>query len=274
MWTGDGPQLADGATIPLERTVVPAEISDVLDEASRVAEGIDGKAVASIVHELATALDKDAVAGVTTGLAQVNATVGARATELDDSLVHVQRVVSSLAARDQRIGGLLQSATVVSQALLAQDGALDAAITGLDGLLGEVSRTTGANREKLVATVDVLDRVGRILAAHEAGWQEIITKLPWASYGFYRAIDHDGDRWFLMPQATGVLFAPYVPNMNSRGGPGSDKEDNSVLPRVDFSGSPLRSAVPEQIDLTGFTGEGPLLPASRIGPVTVDGGDE
>lgn len=272
VWSGKGPSLGDDAVIPLERAIVPAEISDVLDEASRVAQGIDGKVVGRLVHELAASLDKDAVAGATVGLATVSQAVAARATELDSSLVHLQGVVGALASRDDRIVDLMRSSTVVSQALLAQDGALGSAITGLDGLLGELSRVTAANGGKFVVAVDALDRVGRLLAEHEAGWQDIITKLPWASYGFYRAIDHDGDRWFLMPQASGVLFVPYAPNLNSRGGPGSDKDDNRVVPRLDLGGSVARALVPEELDLTGATGPGPLLPASSIGPVTIDGG--
>src|SRR5690606_6140673 len=36
VWTGEGQRLQSGDVIPLERTVVPAEITEVLDEAARV----------------------------------------------------------------------------------------------------------------------------------------------------------------------------------------------------------------------------------------------
>ena len=53
MWDGKGEPLQDGDAIPIERTTIPAEISDVLDEATHLAEGLDAEAASKLLHELA-----------------------------------------------------------------------------------------------------------------------------------------------------------------------------------------------------------------------------
>ncbi len=272
IWTGDGPQLPDGATIPLERTVVPAEISDVLDEATRVAEGLDAAAVRDVVERLATAFggDRDVLAGFVSEVSGASAALEANLESLDDTLVTADRVLANLAGRDDRIASLLERGAVVTEALVAQDGALDAAVTGLDNMLAELADFTRGQRAGLTSSVDALGRIGQILAAHQSDWQRVIEYLPLASYGFARAIHEDDGRWFLQPQATGTLFAPWVPNMNSRGGIGSETADNRFVPELDFTDGAADQAVPDQLDTTPVLGTGPLLPDSQIGPVALD----
>lgn len=271
-WTGDGAQLADGDVIPMERAIVPAEISDVLTEASRVVDQIDSAALARVLDEFATAVEgnDDAIAGTLTQFRDLSAAVAGQLDTLDTSITTLDRVIGDLAARDDAVAGILANGAAVSSALLTQEGALDAAITGIDSLLAEVNELAGSQRANLTAAVDGLDRLGQQLTAHAAEIGRVIEELPLASYGFARAIFQDNGRWFLQPQATGTLFAPWVPNMNSRGGIGSETGDNRFVPQVDFTGGPLDRAAPNEIDTTPVLGSGPLLPERQLGPVQVD----
>lgn len=271
-WIGDGPQLEDGDVIPLERTVVPAEISDVLDEATRLADGLDATAVGEVVERLATAFggDRDVLARLVAEVSGAGAALESNLGILDATLATTDDVLANLAARDEQIASILERGAVVTEALVAQDGALDAAVSGLDGMLAELADFSRGQRSDLTASVGALGRIGTILAAHEADWQRVIEYLPLASYGFARAIHRDGDRWFLQPQVTGTLIAPFIPNLNSRGGPGSEVGDNRFVPEVDFTGGGLDHALPNQIDTTPILGTGPLLPEGQIGPVAVD----
>jgi hypothetical protein len=233
-----------------------------------VAEQVDAEALRDVVKHMGQALggNAQAVAGVTTGLADVGQALSARATELDQGLQDLGGVVSTLADRDDEITRILRSSTVVSQSLLAQEGALDAAIGGLDDMLGRLASFTGNQKDEIAAVADSLDRVGRILAEHEAGWQRIVDLAPYYAYGWYNAIHHDGSRWWLLEQAQGLLFVPFTHPLNDGGGPGSLNDDNRVVPAVDWSCSPLRTRIPWQVDTTGATGgAGPLLPAGTIG---------
>lgn len=267
VWSGKGPRLESGAVIPLERTQVPAEVSELFDEGARISEAVDAEALRSVVASMAQMLggNQEAVAGITTGLASVGETLSNRAAEMDAGLANLQRVVSTLAAKDDEITRILKSSTAVSQALLAQEGAFDGAITGLDQLLGELTEITSREKNKLVEAFDYLDRIGRLLVEHEAGWQRIIDLGPYYGYGWYNAIHHDGQRWWLLEQAQGLFFVPFTHPMNSAGGPGAYADDNTVVPAVDFSCSPVRATIPWRIDATGPTGPGPLLPEGTIG---------
>lgn len=267
LWDGEGEALADGAVIPVERTRVPAEISEVLDEATRLAEGLDREAASALLHELAQAFGgrHDEVAALTAQLADVGRVLQGRAGEIDRGLAQLDQIVSTLAERDDSIVQILQGSAAVTDALLAQEGALDASIRGLDALLGEVGSFTSDQKERLVGLVEVLDRVGQVLAAHGEDFATVVEQLPYFSYGYERAVQNDGERWYIVNHAMGLLFLPTGPALNSRGGPGTDGDDGRVVPRINHSGSPARPLVPNEVDLTGPTGPGPLLPGMSFG---------
>jgi virulence factor Mce-like protein len=267
VWKGQGPKLADGAHIPLDRTQVPAEVSDFTDETSRVFREVDAEALGRLVKELGTALDGNgaALAGVTTGMSQVGQTVAAQAQSLDASLGQLQRVIGTLAAKDDEVGRILRSSTAVSQALLTQQGSLDAAVSGLDNLLGTLTDFTAKEKDKIVKAVHLLATTGKQLADHADGWARITDEVPYYAYGWYNAIHHDGDHWFFMEQISGIMFLPYPKQLNEGGGPGAANGDNTVYPSIDASCSPARAAVPYQVDATKVTGAGPLLPAQSTG---------
>ena len=272
VWSGTGPKLASGAHIPMERTQVPAEVSDFTDETNRMMRELDAQALGRLVHELGSALQGNggALAGMTSGMAQVGQTVAAQAHSLDDSLVQLQRVIGTIAAKDDDVVRILRSSTAVSQALLAQQGSLDASVTGLDRLLGTLTDFTSKEKDKIVTAVHLLATTGKQLADHAEGWSRITNEAPYYAYGWYNAIHHDGNHWFMMEQVSGIMFLPYPHQMNEGGGPGGAGEDHTVYPSVDFSCSPARALVPWQVDPTVYTGPGPLIPAQDDGRFKVD----
>jgi phospholipid/cholesterol/gamma-HCH transport system substrate-binding protein len=272
VWTGDGRRLESGDVIPLERTVVPAEITDVLDEAARVSRELDGQTLGRVIDELAVVFGNDgaAVEVLLDELADAGATVAGQADELDELIGSLDTAVATLAEKDDTVVSVLRNGTTVSQALLAQQGALDAAVSSIDRIVGDLATFTGDQRGVLTDLTNDLSVIGSILADHRTDFEQIVHYLPLASYGFARAINKDGDRWFLQPQVTGTLVQPFTPNLNSQGGVGSEDFDNRFVPAVDFTGSPLGSAVPDEVDTTPVLGTGPLLPSTRLGPIIVD----
>lgn len=272
VWTGDGERLGSGDVIPLQRTVVPAEITDVLDEAARVSRELDGQALARVIDELAVVVGNDGVAveALLDDLADAGAVVAGQADELDGLIGSLDSAVATLAEKDDTVVSVLRNGTTVSQALLAQQGALDAAVTSIDRIVGDLATFTGEQRSALTDLTRDLSTIGTVLAAHRDDLEQVVHYLPMASYGFARAINKDGDRWYLQPQVTGTLVQPFLPNLNSRGGVGSEDFDNRFVPAIDYGDSPLGAAVPDQIDTTPFLGSGPLLPSTSLGPVEID----
>src|SRR3546814_9894329 len=61
VWTGEGDQLKSDDVIPLDRTVVAAEITDVLDEAARASKELDGETLGRVLDELALVVGDDGV---------------------------------------------------------------------------------------------------------------------------------------------------------------------------------------------------------------------
>ena len=272
VWTGDGARLETGDVIPLERTVVPAEITEVLDEAARVSKELDGATLNRVIEELAVVVGNDGVAveALLEDLADAGDVVAARADDLDELISSLDTAVATLAEKDQTVVSVLRNGTTVSQALLAQEGALDAAVRSIDTIVGDLADFAGDQRQGLTDLAGDLAEVGELLASHRADFEQTVDYLPWASYGFARAITKDGDRWYLQPQVTGTLVAPFIPNLNSRGGVGSEEEDNRLVPGVDFNDSIVRDVLPWQIDTTPLLGTGPLLPSASLGPITID----
>ena len=272
VWTGEGPRLEPGDVIPLERTVVPAEITEVLDEAARVSRDLDGPRLNRVINELAAVVGRDgaAVEALLDDLADAGEVVATRADDLDELIGSLDTAVATLAEKDQTAVSLLRNGTAVSQALLAQEGALDAAVTSIDRIVGDLATFAGDQRSGLADLSEDLSRIGSLLVRHRTDFEQVVHYLPLASYGFARAINRDGDRWYLQPQVTGSFIQPFSPNMNSRGGVGSEDGDNRFVPAVDFSDSALRDLTPWTIDTTPLLGSGPLLPSTSIGPVTID----
>jgi phospholipid/cholesterol/gamma-HCH transport system substrate-binding protein len=266
VWSGHGPKLADGAHIPMARTQIPAEVSDFTNETTRVSKELDAKALGDLVHQLGQSLggENGPLAGATVGLAQLGKTVSARAADLDASLAQLQRVISTLSQKDDQVARILSSSTAVTQSLLAQQGALDGAVSGLDRMLGTLTDFTKRESNNIAETVHLLSTTGKQLAEHEAGWQRIVDLAPYYAYGWYQAIHHDGTHYFFMEQVAGIMFLPYPHQLNERG-PGANAGDNTVYPAIDWGCSPARAVVPWQVDATKVTGPGPLLPEQNIG---------
>jgi phospholipid/cholesterol/gamma-HCH transport system substrate-binding protein len=269
VWSGQGPKMQSGTRIPMARTRVPAEVNQFTDETARVARELDAKALGDMVHELGQALGgggNSPLAGATNGLSQLGQTVAAQAQGLDDSITQLQRVIGTLAEKDDQVSRILRDSTAISQALLAQQGAMDGAISGVDKMLGTLTDFTSKEKDKIAATVHLLSTTGKQLAAHEAGWQRILDITPYYAYGWYNAIHHDGNQYFMMEQISGIMFLPYPHQLNEQGGPGArGGDDHTVYPSVDFSCSPARAVIPWQVDTTKVVGAGPLIPDQNIG---------
>lgn len=280
VWSGEGTRLRSGDLIPLERTVVPAEITEVLDEAARVSKELDGETLGRVIDELAVVVGDDgaAVDALLDELAAAGGAVADRADQIDQLIGSLDAAVATLAEKDDTVVSVLRNGTTISNALLAQQGALDAAVTSIDRVIGDLATFTGEQRDGLVDLAADLSAIGSVLADHRADWAQVIHYLPMASYGFARAINQDSGRWYLQPQVTGTLIQPFLPNLNSRGGVGSEDSDNRFVPAIDYSESPLRTVVPETVDTTPLLGTGPLLPSTTLGPVSIDadgtGGDQ
>src|SRR5579859_833611 len=121
-----GPTLADGAVIPLQRTVVPLELDQIFDNLDNLATslGPSGANSDGSVNDLLHAL------------AQIAAGNGAN---LRTTLVSLAQTLPALTADPQRVAQLVDSLDRLSQTLAAHDGTIDKLYTDLAGATSELA---------------------------------------------------------------------------------------------------------------------------------------
>ncbi len=137
---GDG-QLADGATIPIERTSAPYDVSDALTD----------------LHDEAEAIDVDRVAGA---LDQVARTVQGATPELRQALRGVGRISATISRRDDALRELLANANVFTDILADRSGDMTALVRQGNLLFGELA----ARREDISSLLANLSAMAQQLS--------------------------------------------------------------------------------------------------------------
>lgn len=133
-----GPYLEPGDVIPLARTSVPLEFSELLRSASRVLSAVEPEQTRTLIHELAVALN-------------------GRGEALRDLTVDSDALLQTFADRAELLDSLSANSTRLTRTVTEHRGSLSSAITDLADL-GESLRTAAP------ATEVLLDRGTKLLA--------------------------------------------------------------------------------------------------------------
>lgn len=197
-----GPALRDGDEIPLERGIAPAELDDLLkvlkdfaaalepgtaDEPGALGQfvvnandalGGKGEALGTTVDSLATLLD----------------VLGRNADDFDSTIVSLDRIIGTLATRDDSLVRLNRGLASVFSAVAEERDALGSGLGNLTKLLGELGDLVRTHRrtleEDLLTLADTTDAVIR----QEAGLLRNILWLPVLAEGLTKAYDREQDR--------------------------------------------------------------------------------
>ncbi|MBW3620239.1 MAG: MCE family protein [Actinobacteria bacterium] len=172
-----GPLLAAGATIPVERTTVPAEFDEILeslndvlvalppDELARLVRNtaaiVDGRGerIGRLLDDVAVAVDAlheadDELVDLVAELAALNATLGTRAGGIERTVEDYATLMSVLADERRTIEDALSevAATVLELRRVAEDhaGRLDETVEGVT----RVGRTLSRNLDRIHLTLE------------------------------------------------------------------------------------------------------------------------
>src|SRR5690606_18726151 len=117
-------RIEEGDHIPLERTTVPLEFSELLRSASALVSSIEPEQVGSLIHELALALDGrgDSLRTLTTSIDRLTATFVERTDQLDRLAENNTRLTSALADHRLSLGRSIQNLRSVAETLRQADG--------------------------------------------------------------------------------------------------------------------------------------------------------
>jgi virulence factor Mce-like protein len=158
-----GPVLEDGAVIPQERTLIPYEFDEVLENLNQFVGGLEEDEVGRFVGNLAEVLDGQ---GDQLGrtIDQAHEAIGVLKDNDEELIALASRLAdlnTTLATRDQQLGQIIQDFDTLASSLVDDRADIDAALTGLVRVTDQLARLLETNRDRLEQDIATLARVGR-----------------------------------------------------------------------------------------------------------------
>jgi phospholipid/cholesterol/gamma-HCH transport system substrate-binding protein len=184
-WSG-GPELADGAVIPVERTAVPLGVDDLTRTATELANalgpnGANAKgALSDVLNVGAQNLDGNGqkLNDTIKNLGELSGTLANSRQDLFGTVTELQSFVSMLAANDSQVREFNGRLADVSGFLANERGDLGAAVSELSIALGDVANFVRDNRSEIKSNVDKLTDVTAVLVKQQKALAEILDVAP------------------------------------------------------------------------------------------------
>ncbi|MBV7707054.1 MCE family protein [Nocardia nova] len=191
-YTG-GPQLADGAEIPLERTAVPVEWDDLRKQLQSLADSINpteqnkAGALGDFVNSAANALSGkgDQINDTLTKLSNAMTTLSDGRDDLFATVRNLQAFMTALSASDSEIVRLNQDVASVSGALDGTDQELATALQGVDAMSSRLEQFVKDNRDPASKTIADLAAVSKSLNDIRPNIEQLLHVAPTAIQNFY-----------------------------------------------------------------------------------------
>lgn len=162
-YDGTGAILEAGATIPVERTAVPAEFDEVLSSLNDFVRGLDPDDVGAFVGNLADTLEGNGE--------QLGRTIERAAEAIsvlrdnDEQLLSLADRLADLndtiASRDQAIGRLIEQWNTVTASLADDREQIDAALGSLLRVVRQLGEVVITHRRDLQRDIATVTRIGR-----------------------------------------------------------------------------------------------------------------
>ncbi len=195
-YTG-GPQLADGAVLPVARTAVPLEVDQVYASLAKLA-GALGPSGANAHGALSSLIKTGAVnlAGngrylhdMITEFGGLSKALGGSAGNLFATIANLQQFTSMLKNNNGQVQLAEQQLAQVSAFLAGDRQDLSGAISELAVALGQVKSFIGSNRGLITANVGKLAAITSILVRERASLAETLDVAPLAADNLVNAYD-------------------------------------------------------------------------------------
>jgi phospholipid/cholesterol/gamma-HCH transport system substrate-binding protein len=164
-----GGQLAEGGTIPAERTSSPYDVVEAFEGLASTSEKIDTDQLAESLTTLAdlTRNTPEEFRGALDGLSRLSANVAAKDEQLGGLLNNLERVSNVLDERDQDIVKLMKDSDVLFRALVARRDAVHELLVSSTRLSKELTRLIRQSRADLGPALQNLENVVAVLNKNE-----------------------------------------------------------------------------------------------------------
>ncbi|OMB93117.1 mammalian cell entry protein [Mycobacterium sp. NS-7484] len=189
----EGDEMADGATIGLDRTGVPVEWDEVKEQLTQLSSQLGPQPgsvqgpVAAFVDQAATTFDGngDSFRNALRELSQTAGRLGDSRTDLFGTVKNLQILVDALSNSNEQIVQFTNHVASVSQVLADSSSGLDQTLSTLNQALGDVRGFLNESNDALIAQVGKLADFTQILTDHSDDIEQILHVTPNGLANFY-----------------------------------------------------------------------------------------
>ncbi|MEZ0579427.1 MCE family protein [Nocardioides sp. MH1] len=208
--TGD---LADDATIPLERTTTPFSVTDAILGAGRELTPINVKDLSAALRTVTAAIDPgaDEVRTAAVGLSDLSRAVSRRESEVRTLFRQTRQIASTLAGRTTDLVTLIDNSAVITRSLVERQDVIRSLLRTTTGLTATVQAVIRDNEDQLTPGLRDLHKVLDVLRSNQDDLDESLRLL--APYLRYFVNLTGNGRWF------DGTFAGLVPIDTRKGTP-------------------------------------------------------
>ena len=191
----EGPVLQDGAVIPQERTVIPAELDDVFKQLKKLLDAIQpgGPGEPGALGELIVELDQtfsgkeDDLQGALTEGAQVTRTLAATSDDLQGVLANLDSLFGTLATRSGEFDTLNKNLITVLTAISESRDDLEGTLVNIGDLSAEVEDLAREEGEVLEEDLGRVARIVKVVLKNEPSVRQSLSWLPVLGFGLENA---------------------------------------------------------------------------------------
>lgn len=193
----DGPVLAPGGEIPLERGIVPAELDDLLKTLKDFLQALEPGAPGApgALGQLVVNADK-ALAGkgeqmgaTIDNLSTILDVLGRNAGHFDSTISSLDTLLQALARKDAQITATNRGLASVFGALAEEKTSLQNGLGNVADLLDQLGSLVRDHRQDLLSDIQVLADTTQTVERQRASFIRNVIWLPVLAQGFVQAVD-------------------------------------------------------------------------------------
>ncbi|MBJ7337176.1 MCE family protein [Mycolicibacterium sp.] len=194
-----GPTMADGATIPVDRTAIPVEWDQVKEQLSRLAtdlgpkSGVSSSSVGQFIDSAANALggNGDKLRQTLSQLSGLGRILADGSGNIVDVITNLQTLVTALRDSGEQIVEFENRFATLTGVLDGSKSDLDAALTNLSSAVGDVQRFIAGTRDKTAEQIQRLANVTQNLVDNKMALQNVLHAAPNAFSNGYNIYNPD-----------------------------------------------------------------------------------
>ena len=181
-----GPKLADGATIPQDRTAVPVEWDDLRQQLEKLTDSLQPttpggpSAVGEFINSAAANLrgEGDTARDTVIKLSQAVSALGDHSTDIFSTVRNLQLLVSALSSSSDLLAAFNTNLADITTVLSNTPNEVANATQGLDGAVNDLRGFIAENREGLGVTFDHLNAITTALNDSRGDVKQVLHIAP------------------------------------------------------------------------------------------------